>query len=112
MTDTDFRYLFSDLSNRATKISFNLASFAKPRPGRMIQYGNQVIWRKKTRTFLSENPGHKTGNNLLSHHIEAALPLAIEGLTAVVGMGTGVSPHPSSPEWFLTHFVLVIAIRH
>ena len=33
MTDTDFRYLFSDLSNRATKISFNLASFAKEYSG-------------------------------------------------------------------------------
>ena len=66
-------------------------------------------YKKKTRTFLSENPGHKTGNNLLSHHIVVALPLAIEGLTAVVRMGTGVSPHLSSPEWFLTYNNSVIA---
>ena len=67
----------------------------------MVQF--VALKQKKTRTFLSENPGHKTGNNLLSHRIVAALPLAIEGLTAVVGMGTGVSPHLWSPEWFLAY---------
>ncbi len=56
-----------------------------------------------------EHPAKRTGNNLLSHSIEAALPLAIEGLTAVVGMGTGVSPHPWSPEWVQTYFQKVIA---
>jgi hypothetical protein len=64
---------------------------------------NLKPYKKKTRTFLSEGPGHNTGNNLLSHSIEAALPLAIEGLTAVVGMGTGVTPHQWSPEWFMTY---------
>jgi hypothetical protein len=63
-----------------------------------IDQSKWISVQKKTRTFLSENPGHNTGNNLLSHSIVAALPLAIEGLTAVVGMGTGVSPHPWSPE--------------
>jgi hypothetical protein len=65
--------------------------------------------KKKARIFLSENPGHKTGNNLLSHRIVAALPLAIEGLTAVVGMGTGVTPHLWSPEWFYDVQYRVIA---
>ena len=48
---------------------------------------------KKTRAFLSEDAGHKTGDDLLSHSSVAALPSAIEGLTSVFGMGTCVSPH-------------------
>ena len=60
--------------------------------------------KKEGRMPQKEHSAHKTGNNLLSHNIEVALPLAIEGLTAVVGMGTGVSPHPWSPEWVLTYF--------
>lgn len=58
-----------------------------------------------------EHSAHKTGNNLLSHNIEVALPLAIEGLTAVVGMGTGVSPHPWSPESVPTYIYRLLPIR-
>ena len=39
-----------------------------------------------------DDTGHKTGNNLLSHSSEAALPSATEGLTSVFGMETCVSP--------------------
>jgi hypothetical protein len=48
---------------------------------------------KKTRAFLSEDAGHKTGDDLLSHSSVAALPSAIKGLTSVFGMGTCVSPY-------------------
>ena len=37
------------------------------------------------------------GNVLLSHQVALAVPLAMEGLTAVFGMGTGVTPPPRSP---------------
>ena len=36
----------------------------------------------------------KAGNDLLSHTVTHAVPSALEGLTSVFGMGTGVSPPP------------------
>jgi hypothetical protein len=38
------------------------------------------------------------GDDLLSHALARAVPSALRGLTAVFGMGTGVSPSPQSPE--------------
>jgi hypothetical protein len=38
------------------------------------------------------------GDDLLSHTLARAVPLALGGLTAVFGMGTGVSPPLQSPE--------------
>tara|TARA_B100000470_G_C19585338_1_gene299680 strand:- start:145 stop:303 length:159 start_codon:yes stop_codon:yes gene_type:complete len=40
-----------------------------------------MCWAKK-------NPG----SDLLSHEVTLAVPSAVEGLTTVFGMGTGVSP--------------------
>src|SRR5260221_14710258 len=37
------------------------------------------------------------GNVLLSHQATLTVPSALEGLTAVLGMGTGVTPPPWSP---------------
>ena len=54
--------------------------------------------KKKARILLSENPGHKPGNNLLSHPSGGALPSAVRGLTVVFEMGTCVSPSLCSPE--------------
>ena len=34
----------------------------------------------------------KAGDGLLSHHLAVAVPSALQGLTAVFGMGTGVAP--------------------
>ena len=34
----------------------------------------------------------KAGDGLLSHHLSMAVPSALQGLTAVFGMGTGVAP--------------------
>ena len=38
------------------------------------------------------------GNDLLSHPVARAVPSALASLTAVFGMGTGVSPPLSSPD--------------
>ena len=42
---------------------------------------------------MRKNPG----NVLLSHQVALTVPSAQEGLTAVFGMGTGVTPPPWSP---------------
>ena len=34
----------------------------------------------------------KSGNDLLSHAVSRGVPSALEGLTSVFGMGTGVTP--------------------
>jgi len=48
---------------------------------------------------MDERPGLATralvfypGNDLLSHPVTRAVPSALEGLTSVFGMGTGVTP--------------------
>ena len=47
----------------------------------------------------SENEGFKElGDVLLSHHLSVAVPSALQGLTAVFGMGTGVPPVPLPPK--------------
>ena len=38
------------------------------------------------------------GNDLLSHGVTTAVPSAQEGLTAVFGKGTGVTPPPWPPN--------------
>ena len=38
------------------------------------------------------------GNDLLSRTVTSTVPSALRGLTAVFGMGTGVSPSVESPE--------------
>ncbi len=52
-----------------------------------------------------ERPGRSTralaltypGGDLLSHAVTSAVPSALEGLTAVFGMGTGVAPPVRPP---------------
>ena len=39
----------------------------------------------------------RPGDDLLSHSVARAVPSALEGLTAVFGMGTGVAPPLESP---------------
>ena len=50
---------------------------------------------------MVEQSGHKkrAGNDLLSHRVPPAVPSALEGLTTVFGMGTGVAP----PVWSPAH---------
>jgi hypothetical protein len=42
--------------------------------------------------ILSDTGLQKAGDGLLSHHLAVAVPSALQGLTAVFGMGTGVAP--------------------
>ena len=46
----------------------------------------------ETASILQENKREIPGNDLLSHPVARAVPSALVGLTAVFGMGTGVSP--------------------
>ena len=60
-------------------------------------------WRVKLKGQEKSWPFNLTpGNDLLSHRVTPAVSSAREGLTAVFGMGTGVSPPPWSPENRLT----------
>ena len=43
---------------------------------------------------------NSTGNDLLSHTVTHAVPSALESLTAVFGMGTGVTSPLKSPRKF------------
>ena len=46
-----------------------------------------------TKPEILSDPGlHEAGDGLLSHHLAVAVPSALQGLTAVFGMGTGVAP--------------------
>ena len=49
--------------------------------------------KKQGSVLVAPTPG-KPGDKLLSHRVLAALPSSTEGLTAVFGMGTGISPRP------------------
>ena len=50
--------------------------------------------RSKEEWGLNDNPG----DVLLSRAVSSSVPSALGGLTAVFGMGTGVTPPASSPE--------------
>ena len=56
---------------------------------------------------FSMNPG----DDLLSHTVTHAVSSALEGLTAVFGMRTGVSPPLQSPETRKTDNQLVINVQ-
>ena len=47
---------------------------------------------KKPHPFLDEAFNLNPGGVLLSHTVSHAVPSALEGLTSVFGMGTGVAP--------------------
>ncbi len=49
----------------------------------------------------------KCGSVLLSHPLSRAVPSAQEGLTSVFGMGTGMAPPPSPPQ-FLSLYSVVL----
>ena len=48
----------------------------------------------KTRALFKS----QSGGDLRSHTVSHAVSSALEGLTAVFGMGTGVTPPPGPPE--------------
>ena len=43
-------------------------------------------------TEVPDGLHRKADDGLLSHHLAVAVPSALQGLTAVFGMGTGVAP--------------------
>src|SRR5438046_1928903 len=47
---------------------------------------------QRTRGYQQKQKREIPGNDLLSHPVARAVPSALVGLTAVFGMGTGVSP--------------------
>src|ERR1035437_3347933 len=53
---------------------------------------------KRKRPALLRGVLQKPGDVLLSRAVTSTVPSALKGLTAVFGMGTGVSPSLSSPE--------------
>ena len=71
-----------------------------------IRLGNECKRRAGTRRGASKNglrfrggrDQEKTGGDLLSHTVSRAVPSALRGLTAVFGMGTGVSLSLKPPE--------------
>jgi hypothetical protein len=48
--------------------------------------------RKPQQAALAGAFEGKAGDGLLSHHLSVVVPSALQGLTAVFGMGTGVAP--------------------
>ena len=52
------------------------------------------VFKERSAAAVRQPPG----NVLLSRPPSGQVPSALEGLTAVFGMGTGVSPPPSSPD--------------
>jgi hypothetical protein len=48
--------------------------------------------RKPRQAKLGGASKEKAGDGLLSHHLSVVVPSALQGLTAVFGMGTGVAP--------------------
>jgi hypothetical protein len=48
--------------------------------------------RKPHRAYPGGAFKREAGNGLLSHNLSVAVPSALQGLTAVFGMGTGVAP--------------------
>ena len=64
--------------------------------GQHLEPGRTVATKRK-RERISPLPFKSTpGSDLLSHALTNAVPSALEGLTSVFGMGTGVAP-PASP---------------
>ena len=48
--------------------------------------------KKNPRMRREAHEGDKSGSDLLSHAVSRGVPSALEGLTSVFGMGTGVTP--------------------
>ena len=57
-------------------------------------------WEKKKKPFsdVSKKGFKKSGSVLLSRTVTHAVPSALEGLTSVFEMGTGVTPPLSLPK--------------
>src|SRR5690606_3017300 len=75
-----------------------------PLPGRMYLASLVSKSPKQKRPPNSWGPLANPGDDLLSHTVSGAVSSALEGLTSVFGMATGVSPPLQSPETRETSF--------
>ena len=57
-----------------------------------------AVFKEHIATVKQIRPCGLSGNDLLSRDPAVQVPSALEGLTAVFGMGTGGSPPPLSPD--------------
>ena len=62
--------------------------------GEATRGGTAVRAKQKNASSKAEAFFVHAGDDLLSHMVPHAVPSALKGLTAVFGMGTGVSPSP------------------
>ena len=62
----------------------------------------QALQRRGKRLENGRTIKKASGSDLLSHTVTGAVPSALEGLTSVFGMGTGVAPPPLLPESLFT----------
>ena len=60
------------------------------------------------RLTLTGSDQAKTGGDLLSQALASQVPSALRGLTALFGMGRGVSPSPKPPEKARDHALQVL----
>ena len=71
------------------------------RGGRAGEYGAGRVQhgaRRPERSMAVRAASEKTGGDLLSQALASQVPSALRGLTALFGMGRGVSPSPKPPE--------------
>ena len=81
---------------RSTLTCFQSVTITSPL-GCFLSLSGCLIQRQKSPSSLTGSY-FNLGNDLLSHTVTHAVPSARKGLTAVFGMGTGVSPSPWSPR--------------
>src|SRR5204862_2859078 len=70
------------------------AQARRPRPGR----SGRAVPERRTGHPRGGPFQHITGGVLLSRALAGQVPSALRGLTALFGMGRGVSPSPKPPE--------------
>src|SRR5690606_253937 len=74
---------------------------ARPKFAAKQQKGVSGMQKKSTAPDNGAVLKNFPGTDLLSRPVARAVPSALEGLTAVFGMGTGVSPPLCAPEKFV-----------
>ena len=84
--------------NQGREIPPALAGFAMMGHGRVLDHEKTPHCRSTTVGGSKSNPG----NDLLFHTVASAVPSALEGLTTVFGMRTGVTPPLRPPGIFIS----------
>ena len=69
----------------------------RPKKAGLSRRAPPPVQRKARDQCLASGFWKNPGSDLLSHTVTRAVPSAVEGLTAVFGMGTGVTPLLSPP---------------